>query len=67
MAAAVSHCAGSRGASAVFHHQGSPVFGRQQRIGSLLFLEYLRRNGLLFKLNGEPRLLKTAWSRWHYS
>jgi prophage maintenance system killer protein len=33
-----------------------PFSDGNKRIGSLLFLEYLRRNGLLLKPNGEPRL-----------
>jgi prophage maintenance system killer protein len=33
-----------------------PFSDGNKRIGSLVFLEYLRRNGLLFKPNGEPRL-----------
>jgi prophage maintenance system killer protein len=33
-----------------------PFSDGNKRIGSLLFLEYLRRNGLLFRDNGEPRL-----------
>lgn len=33
-----------------------PFSDGNKRIGSLLFLEYLRRNGLLFRSNGEPRV-----------
>ena len=33
-----------------------PFSDGNKRIGSLLFLEYLRRNGLLLKPSGEPRL-----------
>ena len=37
-----------------------PFSDGNKRIGSLLFLEYLRRNGLLFKPNGEPRVDENA-------
>ena len=33
-----------------------PFSDGNKKIGSLLFLEYLRRNGLMFRENGEPRL-----------
>lgn len=33
-----------------------PFGDGNKRIGTLLFLEYLRRNGLLLRANGEPRL-----------
>lgn len=37
-----------------------PFSDGNKRIGSLLFLEYLRRNGLLLLASGEPRLADTA-------
>jgi prophage maintenance system killer protein len=37
-----------------------PFSDGNKRIGSLLFLEYLRRNGLLFRPNGEPRVGENA-------
>jgi prophage maintenance system killer protein len=37
-----------------------PFSDGNKRIGSLLFLEYLRRNGLLFKPNAEPRVGENA-------
>jgi len=37
-----------------------PFGDGNKRIGSLLFLEYLRRNGLLLRANGEPRLADNA-------
>jgi prophage maintenance system killer protein len=37
-----------------------PFLDGNKRIGSLLFLEYLRRNGLLFRQNNEPRLADNA-------
>jgi prophage maintenance system killer protein len=37
-----------------------PFSDGNKRIDSLLFLEYLRRNGLLFRPNGEPRVGENA-------
>jgi prophage maintenance system killer protein len=37
-----------------------PFADGNKRIGTLLFLEYLRRNGTLAKPNGEPRLADNA-------
>lgn len=37
-----------------------PFTDGNKRIGSLLFLEYLRRNGLLTRKNGSPRLADNA-------
>jgi prophage maintenance system killer protein len=37
-----------------------PFSDGNKRIGSLLFLEYLRRNGLLFRPSGEPRVSENA-------
>jgi prophage maintenance system killer protein len=37
-----------------------PFSDGNKRIGSLLFLEYLRRNGLLFRPRGEPRVSENA-------
>jgi prophage maintenance system killer protein len=37
-----------------------PFSDGNKRIGSLLFLEYLRQNGLLFRPNGEPRISENA-------
>ncbi|MCC6728751.1 MAG: virulence protein RhuM/Fic/DOC family protein [Chthonomonadales bacterium] len=37
-----------------------PFSDGNKRIGSLLFLDYLRRNGLLLRPNGEPRLADNA-------
>src|SRR5262245_9688374 len=37
-----------------------PFSDGNKRIGSLLFLEYLRRNRLLFRPNGEPRVGENA-------
>lgn len=37
-----------------------PFSDGNKRIGSLLFLEYLRRNGLLFRSDGEPRVGENA-------
>ncbi len=37
-----------------------PFSDGNKRIGSLLFLEYLRRNGLLFRSNGEPHVGENA-------
>jgi prophage maintenance system killer protein len=37
-----------------------PFSDGNKRIGSLLFLEYLRRNGLLFRPSGEPRISENA-------
>lgn len=37
-----------------------PFTDGNKRIGALLFLEYLRRHGLLLHLNGQPRLADTA-------
>lgn len=37
-----------------------PFGDGNKRIGTLLFLEYLRRNGLLLRTNGEPRLADNA-------
>ena len=45
--APVSNRAGSHGAPAVLRDQGSPVADGNKRIGTFLFLEYLRRHGLL--------------------
>jgi hypothetical protein len=43
-----------------------PFADGNKRIGSLLFLEYLRRNGLLLRADGAPRLATNAtlWWRW---
>lgn len=37
-----------------------PFSDGNKRIGTLLFLDYLRRNGLLLRANGEPRLADNA-------
>lgn len=37
-----------------------PFVDGNKRIGTLLFLEYLRRNGLLLKADGSPRLANNA-------
>jgi len=37
-----------------------PFSDGNKRIGTLLFLEYLRRNGLLLRADGEPRLADNA-------
>ncbi|MHB0867726.1 MAG: RhuM family protein [Thermoleophilia bacterium] len=37
-----------------------PFVDGNKRIGALLFLEYLRRNGLLFREDGSPRLANNA-------
>lgn len=37
-----------------------PFSDGNKRIGTLLFLDYLRRNGLLLRTNGEPRLADNA-------
>jgi len=37
-----------------------PFGDGNKRIGTLLFLEYLRRNGLLFRADGSPRLADNA-------
>lgn len=37
-----------------------PFSDGNKRIGTLLFLEYLRRNGMLLRANGEPRLADNA-------
>lgn len=37
-----------------------PFGDGNKRIGTLLFLEYLRRNGLLLRADGEPRLANNA-------
>lgn len=37
-----------------------PFSDGNKRIGTLLFLEYLRRNGLLLREDGQPRLADTA-------
>ncbi|MHB1463722.1 MAG: RhuM family protein [Thermoleophilia bacterium] len=37
-----------------------PFVDGNKRIGTLLFLEYLRRNGLLFRPDGQPRLADNA-------
>jgi prophage maintenance system killer protein len=37
-----------------------PFVDGNKRIGTLLFLEYLRRNGLLLRRSGEPRLADNA-------
>jgi prophage maintenance system killer protein len=37
-----------------------PFSDGNKRIGTLLFLEYLRRNGLLLREDGEPRLADNA-------
>lgn len=37
-----------------------PFVDGNKRIGTLLFLEYLRRNGLLLKADGRPRLANNA-------
>ncbi len=40
--------------------QDHPFGDGNKRIGTLLFLEYLRRAGLLLRANGEPRLADNA-------
>jgi prophage maintenance system killer protein len=37
-----------------------PFGDGNKRIGTLLFLDYLRRNGLLLRADGEPRLADNA-------
>lgn len=37
-----------------------PFSDGNKRIGALLFLEYLRRHGLLWRPNGQPRLADNA-------
>ena len=37
-----------------------PFSDGNKRIGTLLFLDYLRRNGLLLRADGEPRLADNA-------
>lgn len=37
-----------------------PFSGGNKRIGTLLFLEYLRRNGLLYRVDSSPRLADNA-------
>ena len=37
-----------------------PFGDGNKRVGSLLFLEYLRRNGLLFRADGRQRLADNA-------
>ena len=37
-----------------------PFGDGNKRIGTLLFLEYLRRNGLLLCVDGQPRLADNA-------
>lgn len=37
-----------------------PFSDGNKRIGTLLFLDYLRRNGLLLRADGQPRLADNA-------
>jgi hypothetical protein len=46
--------------TALLRYQGYPFGDGNKRIGTLLFLEYLRRNGLLASADGSPRLADNA-------
>lgn len=41
-----------------------PFSDGNKRIGTLLFLEYLRRNGMLLRADGQPRLADNAMVGW---
>jgi len=41
---------------ALLRDQGSPLADGNKRIGTLLFLEFLRRNQLLLLADGQPRI-----------
>jgi len=58
--AALPQRPGPRGAPALLRDQDHPFGDGNKRIGTLLFLEYLLRNGLMTRADGNPHLADNA-------